>query len=89
MVVRITVYGQVQGVWFRASTRDEALRLGLAGSVRNLANGAVEIIASGDDVQIEWLIRWARKGPPMAEVSDIQVETLLSEPPMQTFELIH
>jgi len=89
MVVRLTVTGRVQGVWFRSSTRDEALRLGLSGSVRNLANGGVEIIASGDEMQVERLIAWAQQGPPSAEVNDLQVETLLSEPPYQTFEVIH
>ncbi|MCW8826051.1 MAG: acylphosphatase [Gammaproteobacteria bacterium] len=89
MVVRLTVSGRVQGVWFRASTRDEALRLALRGSVRNLADGRVEIVVAGDDVQVEKLIQWAHKGPPMAAVTDVQIETLSNTAPFETFELIH
>ena len=42
---RFIVHGKVQGVWFRASTRDVAVRLGLTGHARNLANGDVEVLA--------------------------------------------
>ncbi|MDH3354275.1 MAG: acylphosphatase [Chromatiales bacterium] len=89
MVVRLIVTGRVQGVWFRASTRAEALRLGLLGRVKNLANGAVEVIAEGDDRPIEQLILWANKGPLMAEVRDVRVEYLSDTPSYQTFEVIH
>lgn len=47
-VVRFVVSGRVQGVFFRASTRDEALRLGLRGHARNLPDGRVEVMVSGD-----------------------------------------
>jgi acylphosphatase len=89
MVVRLTVSGRVQGVWFRASTRDEALRLGLCGSVRNLDSGAVEIIAAGSEGDIEQLILWARRGPPMAKVTDVQVELLPNDSVLQGFKVIH
>ncbi len=89
MVVKLTVIGRVQGVWFRASTRDEALRLGLVGTVRNIANGGVEIIASGDEAQLERLIQWAHKGPLMAKVTDVRVEPLSSESLYSSFAVIH
>lgn len=88
MVVRLTVTGRVQGVWFRASTRDEALRLGLVGIVRNISNGGVEIVASGDEVQLQRLIAWAHKGPPMADVTNVQIESLSSAAVYDSFTVI-
>ena len=55
--VRFLVRGKVQGVWFRASTRAEALALGLRGHARNLADGGVEVVATGDAAAIERLAR--------------------------------
>lgn len=55
---RFWVSGRVQGVFFRASTRQQALRLGLSGSARNLDDGRVEVIAAGDGQSLEKLARW-------------------------------
>ena len=49
----IVVNGRVQGVWFRASTREEALRLGLRGWVRNLPDGRVELVAEGTREELD------------------------------------
>ena len=68
---RFIVTGKVQGVWFRASTRDEALRLGLAGHARNLADGSVEVLAAGDAAAIAALERWLHRGPPLARVAGV------------------
>lgn len=65
---RFIVTGKVQGVWFRASTRDEALRLGLAGHAHNLADGSVEVLAVGDAEAIAALEHWLHSGPPLARV---------------------
>jgi acylphosphatase len=72
--VRIVVRGRVQGVWFRESTKDAAGALGLTGSVRNLPNGEVEIIAEGPRNRLEALTVWARRGPDSARVDDMDVE---------------
>lgn len=61
----------MQGVRFRAATRDEALRLGLSGDARNLADGSVEVVASGEDVAIVALQRWLLRGPPLARVDEV------------------
>ncbi len=87
--VRLTVSGRVQGVFFRASTRDEARRLGVQGHVRNLPNGNVEILAGGDDDQVDRLIRWARQGPPGARVHDVQVEPLSASTILEGFSILH
>ena len=72
--VDITVSGRVQGVSFRAYAQQEARRLGLAGHVRNLPGGEVEIVAEGEDSALQSLVAWARCGPPLARVLDIQVQ---------------
>lgn len=68
---RFLVRGKVQGVWFRASTREVALRLGLSGHARNLEDGGVEVIAEGDAQAIDHLHEWLRQGPPMARVDAV------------------
>jgi acylphosphatase len=69
---RFLISGKVQGVWFRASTRDEALRLGLQGHASNLADGRVEVLAVGDADAIEQLANWLRVGPPLARVDAVE-----------------
>lgn len=65
---RFVVTGTVQGVFFRASARDEARRLGLRGFARNLPDGGVEVLAVGPDEAIDALAQWLRIGPPRAQV---------------------
>lgn len=72
--VTITVHGRVQGVFYRDSTMRKARELGLAGYVRNLPEGTVEIVAQGPPTSLDDLIRWARQGPPAAVVSDLEMK---------------
>ncbi len=55
MLRKFRIYGQVQGVGFRFFTRRKAIQLNLTGSVRNLADGSVEVVAQGDEAQINLL----------------------------------
>ena len=68
---RFVVVGKVQGVFFRASTREQALRLDLSGHAKNLDDGSVEVIACGDTANIEVLERWLQKGPAAARVDRV------------------
>ena len=68
---RFVVRGKVQGVFFRASAREQAQRLGLRGHARNLADGTVEVLASGEADALEALERWLRHGPPLARVDAV------------------
>ena len=68
---RFLVRGKVQGVWFRAGTRDVALRLGLSGHARNLASGEVEVLAMGDAIALRSLQEWLQVGPPLARVDAV------------------
>ncbi|MGN6225876.1 MAG: acylphosphatase [Dyella sp.] len=72
---RFLVSGRVQGVCFRASTREQALALGLRGVARNLADGRVEVIACGDQEAIAMLERWLHDGPPAARVEQVLRES--------------
>lgn len=77
--VRCIVTGMVQGVWFRGSTRDTARKLGITGRAINLANGSVEVIACGDEKQVEILKRWLRQGPTLARVDAVSCEDWTGE----------
>ncbi|MDH3280654.1 MAG: acylphosphatase [Gammaproteobacteria bacterium] len=68
---RYTVTGRVQGVFFRASTRETAERLGMSGWARNLPNGHVEVVAYGDEAGQEALLEWLQHGPPYAQVESV------------------
>ena len=74
--VRAVVSGRVQGVSYRASTVDQARRLGLVGWVRNNADGSVELEAEGDAAQIDALLAWCAHGPPAARVDRVATEEL-------------
>ena len=70
---RVVVSGRVQGVWFRESCRREAESLGVAGSVRNRADGAVEAVFEGESAAVLALVAWCRTGPPRADVEHVEV----------------
>ena len=86
--VRAIVSGRVQGVWYRAHTRAKAVELGVAGFVRNLPNGRVEIVAQGDAALVDTLMDWARIGPPMAEVTEVRVRKMAEEEEYSSFEVL-
>ncbi|MDQ4095162.1 MAG: acylphosphatase [Actinomycetota bacterium] len=76
---RVLVSGRVQGVFFRDSCRREAERLGVSGAARNLADGRVEVLASGAEAAVDRLIEWCRQGPPHASVDSVEVEQVSPE----------
>jgi len=78
---RFEVSGRVQGVFFRASTRDFARSIGLRGWARNLPGGEVEVVACGTGDDLQRLRSWLWDGPPLARVKDVRVEEL-PEPDM-------
>jgi acylphosphatase len=68
----LIIEGRVQGVWFRDSTRQEAVRLELSGWVKNRFDGAVEVVAEGPRDRIETLVTWCHHGPPAARVTGVR-----------------
>jgi acylphosphatase len=74
--ISITVSGLVQGVYYRQSTKEKALELGISGIVKNLSNGNVHILATGTADQLDELVHWCKQGPPHAKVNSVNVEAL-------------
>lgn len=72
--VHLFVSGRVQGVYFRAHTHKKARALALAGWVRNLPDGRVEIVAEGVEENIASFLDWVRLGPPASRVEDVELE---------------
>ena len=70
---RVVVRGKVQGVGFRYYANAEAARLGVAGFVRNLSDGSVEVEVEGERDAVASLVDWARTGPPSASVESAEV----------------
>lgn len=71
--VHVWISGRVQGVGFRAALREEAIRFGLSGWVRNLADGRVEAVLEGDPAAVDRLLAWCHQGPPRARVAAVEV----------------
>jgi len=74
--VSVKVYGKVQGVWFRQSTKEKAIALGLTGWVQNTPDGAVQIVVSGEPGILNEFLVWCGQGPPKARVDNIITEEL-------------
>jgi acylphosphatase len=69
----VVVRGRVQGVFFRAETRNRAASLGLSGWVRNNPDGSVEAVFEGDRERVESMVEWSRRGPGHAKVEDVDL----------------
>jgi acylphosphatase len=82
-LLHVRVTGVVQGVGYRWFVREKARRLGLAGWVRNLRDGSVEVAAAGDEGQIELLRGELRKGPPGASVDALVPATEAPDAPLE------
>ena len=72
--VRLMIEGRVQGVFFRASAQEEAVRLGLKGWARNCPDGSVEVVAEGERKKIDDLVGWCHHGPPGARVNNVRLQ---------------
>ncbi len=77
--IAVTVYGKVQGVFFRKHAKEKALLLGLNGFVKNMADGSVYAEASGSQEAIADFIAWCHKGPAWAKVEKVVVKDLQQE----------
>jgi acylphosphatase len=72
--LRFIVSGKVQGVFFRASTARQAIRLGVRGHALNRPDGCVEVLALGPAPAVEELRQWLHRGPPSARVEQVQAQ---------------
>jgi acylphosphatase len=80
----INISGLVQGVFFRSETQDIANKLGIAGWVKNESDGSVSIRAQGEEDALNKFISWCKKGPPGAEVQNININFIAGA--QETFE---
>ena len=85
--VHLNITGRVQGVYYRASTVQQAANLGLTGWVRNCDDGSVEAVAQGPRAKLEELIAWCRVGPPGARVSQVEVRWQTAENSFRAFTI--
>ena len=73
---RCLVAGQVQGVFYRATTRYEAQQRGVTGYAKNLPDGRVEVVACGEPSAVDGLCAWLRDGPDNAQVTGVACEVM-------------
>lgn len=82
---KFIVSGHVQGVFYRASTREQASNLGLAGHAKNLPGGEVEVVAIGDIAALDALEQWLQRVPPAATVASVHRDELAGEITAESF----
>ena len=85
---RLIIEGRVQGVWFRDSTRREAVSLGLSGWVRNRRDGNVEALIEGPQEAVDQLVSWCRNGPPAATVTRVHEEQKAWQGDFNSFDIV-
>ena len=85
--VHCYVSGRVQGVWYRASTREKALALGVTGYARNLEDGRVEVLACGEEAAVTALREWLWDGPPHAHVTDVHWQPIPYQEKLTSFTM--
>ena len=71
--VNVIISGRVQGVWFRASTKEKADQLGITGWVRNTSDGNVEAVFEGDEKILQEMLEWCHQGPTHAKVENVKI----------------
>jgi acylphosphatase len=74
--VKAVISGRVQGVFYRAETKNTADKLGIQGYVKNLPNGSVEAVFEGDNSIVNKMLEWCNKGPSAARVENIFSEKI-------------
>ena len=84
---RVLISGRVQGVFFRAATRDEARARGLTGWVRNLPGSQVEAVFEGEGEEVKAAIAWCHQGPPFAAVREVKIEWQEATGELQDFQI--
>jgi acylphosphatase len=85
--VKISIFGRVQGVFFRALTKEIADKLGIKGYVKNLADGSVEVVAEGPEGKIMELVEFCKKGPIGAKVEKIEIKFCDASGKFHDFEI--
>jgi len=85
----LIIRGRVQGVFYRQSTKETAVRLGLSGWTKNCSDGSVLAVFEGERVAVDAAIEWCRQGPPAAIVTDVEVKWLDCVGEFKVFKIRH
>lgn len=85
--VILKIYGRVQGIFFRDSTRRRARKLGLTGWVSNESDRTVKVVAEGEEKKLEELIKWCYNGPMLAQVEKIDIQWQEATGQFEGFEI--
>jgi acylphosphatase len=86
--VRLIIEGRVQGVWFRDSTRRQAVGLGVCGWVKNRPDGKVEVLAEGQEDVVKTLVTWCHHGPSHAGVTRVDEVVEPWQGDYSTFDIV-
>jgi len=87
--IRAKITGRVQGVFFRAKTKQEADRIGIKGWVKNLFDGSVEAVFEGDLEKVAQMTDWCKKGPHLSRVDHVYTETETTLSGFETFDIMY
>ena len=85
---KATVSGKVQGVWFRDSTQEEAIKLKVTGWVKNIPGGMVYLEAEGEENNLKSLERWIHIGSPHSRVDRVDLHWIVPTNKYSTFKVI-
>lgn len=87
--VKLRIKGRVQGVFFRASTKQTADVLGIKGWVKNMPDGTVETLAEGESKELEKFIEWCKNGPANANVTGIDINNDIATGEFDNFKIVY
>ncbi len=88
MQLHLIIHGKVQGVFYRAETKDVACSLGLTGWVRNRPDGSVEVLAQGQKEKLDQILAWCKKGPSTARVERVEEEWSEGDELLKRFDIV-
>ena len=86
--VELNIRGRVQGVWYRGSTKEEALKLNIKGWVKNNIDGTVSVVAEGEEEALKSLVQWCKHGPSAARVDNIVESWMDYRGEFENFQII-
>ena len=87
LTLEVNIKGKVQGVYFRASTKETAEKLGLKGFVQNQPDGSVYAVVSGDEEKVTEFVNWCKQGSPRAEVEQVESRKIETAQGLKDFEI--
>ncbi|MCD6371499.1 MAG: acylphosphatase [Candidatus Aenigmarchaeota archaeon] len=85
--IHVKIFGKVQGVGFRVSTKMMAKTLGIKGWIRNCEDGSVEAVFEGKESSVEKILEWCKRGPPLARVDGVEVKEEKYKGEFRNFEI--